>query len=204
VNGSTHQLDGWLGMRDRSWGVRGGVAGVPVPGGAQARGSGGRGLHFWLTPQFQDSSYFIFYQEDEHGEQSYIDGGIMGGPLAGRRWTRLEHDVQFVDGTMVHASAEYRLHDDAGDVHELTSKLALPGIYLSGAGYGTTQGRHLGNHQEGERWDLVNAPAKVLNSYGLGADQLAVFECDGKQGYGIVEHAISPDHPRYKRTIATG
>jgi hypothetical protein len=190
------RVDGeFFGMRDHSWGVRE-IGGVPAPGGSGNMSMWG--LHLWLTAQFEDSSYFLFYDESREGEAIFLDGGIMGGPFDGRRWVAIEHDIETGAENMVHESSVLRLTDDCGEVHEMTSRKAMEGIYLSGAGYGSTHGVYYGDHEEGETWDLARDGGKI-KGFGSEGHQPTHYEVDGRKGFGIFEHIVSWRHPRYGR-----
>jgi hypothetical protein len=192
----TIDSDELIGCRDRSFGLRP-VGGVPMPAGA------GRpfGLHYWLNPQFEDSAYFVLYTESNHGEQLSIDGGIAGGKYDGRRFVALEHDMKMQDGIRVHREGIFRLTDDTGLVHELHTEAALPGVYLLGGGYFGSQGKPLGDHEEGEKYDVTSDDPAVLSRYlaDYGADQPALYTLPdtGEQGYGVLEFQVGPDHKKY-------
>lgn len=196
IGGKSFELDNFLGVRDRSWGVRP-LAGMPMP----ANSGSPYAMHFWFNAQFDDSTYFIFYVEDASGDVLKLEGGIAGGSRNGRSWTDLEYSLEFDEEIRTHVHGLLRATDDSGENHEIVIDRALPGIFLSGAGYGTTQGKFMGNHDEGERWDVVNAPASTLAQYGADGgiqDQLARFTLqDGTIGYGMMEYSFGPAYKRY-------
>jgi hypothetical protein len=184
------------GCRDRSFGLRP-VGGIPMPAGAQRP----FGLHYWLNPQFEDSAYFVLYTETNDGEQLSIDGGIAGGKFDGRRFVSLEHEMTLRDGIRVHEEGVFRLTDEAGDVHVLRTEAALPGVYLLGGGYFVSQGKPVGDLDEGEKYDVTSADPAVLSKYlaDWGADQPALYtlENTGEQAYGVLEFQVGPDHVKY-------
>jgi hypothetical protein len=184
------------GCRDRSFGLRP-VGGIPMPAGAPRP----FGLHFWLNPQFADSAYFVLYTETNDGAQISIDGGIAGGRFDGRRFVSLEHDMTFRDGIRVHRQGVFRLTDDAGDVHVLRTRAALPGVYLRGGGYFGLQGKPVGDRVEGDEYDVASDDPAVLRRYFAdgGADQPALYTIDdtGEQAYGVLEFQVGPDHVKY-------
>jgi hypothetical protein len=189
----------FLGMRDRSWGVRE-IGGVPAPGGSKAYGMWG--MHLWLTAQYEDCCYFVFYDEDQNGEPIFLEGGIMGGPCHGRSWSRLEHDWELMPGTRVHANGVLLLTDSEGLTHELRTERLADGIYLAGAGYGSTQGVHRGDHSEGEVWDLDRDGASIAGFAAEGDQPVRLSRSDGAVGYGVFEHMVASRHPRYGRRRA--
>jgi hypothetical protein len=186
----------FYGMRDRSWGVRE-IGGVPVPGGSKAYGMWG--MHVWLTAQFEDCCYFVFYDEGQDGKPIFLEGGIMGGPYDGRSWVALEHDWELVPGTRLHAKGTLRLTDSDALTHELVTERLADGIYVAGAGYGSTQGVYHGNHDEGEVWDL-DRDGSLIPGFGAESDQLVrLSRFDGAAGSGVLEHMVTSRHPRYGR-----
>lgn len=188
------------GCRDRSFGLRP-VGGIPMPAGA----SSPFGSHYWLNPQFEDSAYFVLYTETNEGEQISIDGGIRGGPYDGRRFVALEHEIKLRDGIRVHEEGVIRLTDEVGHVHELHTQAALPGVFLYGGGYFGTQGKPLGDHHEGEKYDVASTDPAVLATYlaDIGADQPAVYTLaeTGERGYGVLEINWSQGHQKYPANI---
>ncbi len=192
----TIESDDLVGCRDRSFGLRP-VGGIPMPAGA----SSPFGCHYWLNPQFEDSAYFVLYTESNDGDQLSIDGGIAGGKYDGRHFVALEHDLTLRDGIRVHREGVIRLTDDTGYVHELQTQAALPGLYLLGGGYFSTQGKPLGDHEEGEKFDVASEDPYVLSQYlaDFGADQPALYTLSetGEQGYGILEYQFGPNHKKY-------
>jgi hypothetical protein len=159
------------------------------------------GLHYWLNPQFEDSAFFVLYTETNDGRQLSIDGGIAGGKYDGRRFVSLEHDLSMRDGIRIHEKGVFRLTDDAGHVHELQTEAALPGVYLLGGGYFVSQGKPLGDHQEGDKYDVTSGDPAVLSQYlaDWGADQPALYTLaeTGEQAYGVLEFQLGPDHKKY-------
>jgi hypothetical protein len=198
IGGVTYSGSDLLGVRDRSWGVRP-LAGIPQPGNASIK----RALHFWWNPQFSDSAFFLYNNEDPDGGPMKLDGGIVGGRYDGRTWVAMDHSLTFDPGSQLFRGGEFTLTDDHGDQHRLTVEPALPGLYLLGGGYGgLSQGKFMGDHDEGEVWDLSAASDDELARYVNGGqsptDKPALFtKEDGEQGYGMAEYSIRPDYRRY-------
>ncbi len=196
------ESDDFSGCRDRSFGLRP-VGGVPLPAGAKVP----HGAHYWLNPQFVDSSYFVLYMETNSGEPLLIEGGIRGGKYDGRRFVALEHDLKLRDGIRIHREGTFRLTDDAGHVHELHTQAALPGLYLLGGGYFGSQGKPLGDLTEGDKYDVTSDDPKVLGQYlaDYGADQPGLFTLSetGEQGYGMLEYQSATTSKGIRRTVST-
>jgi hypothetical protein len=190
------ESDEFVGCRDRSFGLRP-VGGIPMPAGA----SSPFGSHYWLNPQFEDSAYFVLYTENNDGEKISIDGGIRGGKYDGRRFVALEHELTLREGIRVHREGVIRLTDDTGFVHELHTKAALPGLFLFGGGYFGQQGKPLGDHDEGEKYDVTSDDPSILSRYlaDIGSDQPALYTVaeTGEQGYGVLEVNWGLAHKKY-------
>jgi hypothetical protein len=198
VDGRSYDAGGqFAGARDRSWGVRP-LADFPMPGNSSRRPVQ---MHIWANPQFDDCAYFVYFHEGL--EEVALAGGIAGGPQDGRRWVALEHSFQHAPELREHVAGTITLTDDHGDKHVLRTSQLLPGIYLKGGGYNSTQGKYLGALETGEAWPIKGASVDELASYGADGglnDQLARF-CtdDGREGFGILETQIQDEHPRYPR-----
>jgi hypothetical protein len=196
IGDRTIESDELAGCRDRSFGLRP-VGGIPMPAGA------GRpfGAHYWLNPQFEDSAYFVLCTESDAGEQLSVHGGIAGGKYDGRSIVAMEHELTLREGIRIHREGVIRLTDDTGHVHELHTRAALAGVYLLGGGYFSKQGKPLGDHEEGDRYEVASEDRRVLSRYlaDFGADQPALYTLaeTGEQGYGVLEYQLGPDHKKY-------
>jgi hypothetical protein len=195
----------FVGCRDRSYGLRP-LGGLPTPG----NGPSPTAMHLWLNPQFEDSAWFVSYFDRPAGDSGSLHGGIRGGKYDGRTWISLEHELTLREGIRVHESGIVRLTDNTGHVHELRTRAALPGIYLLGAGYvqghpdprhgWSTQGKFMGDHQEGETYDVGSSSVDLLSQYraDFQADQPAYFStAEGEEGYGVMEYSFAPTYQRY-------
>ncbi|MGH3745676.1 MAG: hypothetical protein ACRDTP_12520 [Mycobacteriales bacterium] len=97
VDGRTTSVDGWVGQRDHSWGVR---------------DHGRCPLWLWLQIQLDDGFLGVWHWELESGAHVYTDGcwapadGSAPVPV-----TDLRHDLRWVDAGG--APAEYGLHGEA-------------------------------------------------------------------------------------------
>jgi hypothetical protein len=193
IGDRTFESDGFSGCRDRSFGLRP-VGGIPLPAGAAVP----HGAHFWLNPQFEDSSYFVLYMETNTGDPLLIEGGIRGGKYDGRRFTKMEHDLTLRSGTRIHEHGTVQLTDDLGHVHELHTEAALPGLYLRGGGYFSSQGKPVGDLAEGDTYDITSEDPEVLAPYlaNYGADQPAHYTLaeTGERGFGMLEYQFGHDY----------
>ena len=188
--------DRFYSHRDRSWGVRD-IARI----GRTGRETGGikRGLHIWAPIQFEDRCVFVYYQEDLDGKAAHLGGAVHY--ENGRRsapWVQIEHDIVVDPVTHIHRSGTLLLTDADGVRMEIQTEQLLPGIYLKGMGY-DSHGVYKGDFDiAGESWEVDAGPDK-MREFGESADQLARFSCNGEKGYGIFEHMVSRNHPRYRR-----
>jgi hypothetical protein len=176
IDGEEIDVTGWLGHRDRSWGVRG----------TRER----LGMHIWIGAQLPDRCVAVHYNEDRQGRPAHIDGALLpegGEPVPA---TGFAHDLTF-DARGEVVSGAFRVELATGEALELEARGLGRGIYMAAAGYGGWHGRDRGRaHVEHDRWVLDD-------SIDLGAldiallDKLCAFTCEGVTAAGIFELALT-------------
>jgi hypothetical protein len=175
VDGHRHDLTGWLGHRDRSWGLRG----------VQDR----LGMHMWLGAGFDGGMVAVHYNEDRNGRVAYCDGIVD--LIEGRRRlvTAVNHNLYLDSGDeLVGGTLELRLDDRSMVNVEVTP--SGRGVYMDGAGYGGWHGVRRGiDHVEHEVWSLDSMSPRTLGSALV--DKLCSFKVDGRDGRGVFELAVS-------------
>jgi len=83
VDGTVHRVEGWLGQRDRSWGVR---------------DHGRCPLWLWLQVQFDDGFLGVWHWERANGAPVFTDGCFAGADRSEPvPVTRLDHDLAWLD-----------------------------------------------------------------------------------------------------------
>ena len=191
--------DGWVGSRDRSWGIR--PVGDPEPPGRPVERVGS---HWWVwTPlRFEDFSLMVIAQEEHDGNRLMYEAVRLFPEQTGKPAEHLgypEFDITYRSGTR---------HPEHVTVHLGTRKSpvtveidTLGGIPLTvGCGYGGdpdwTHGQWKGaGWVEGATYDLTD-PAIAGRIPYAHVDHVARATLDGQTGYGIFEHAsIGPHAP---------
>jgi len=188
--------DRWVGVRDRSWGVRP-VGEQEPPGRSAAEGMQG----FWwvyMPLRFQSCALIVILQENPDGYRTLNDARRVWpeGRVEQLGWPRL--DITYRPGTRHPESARILLTDSAGkaltvEVETLTS---VP-LHM-GAGYGGdpdwSHGRWMGRGWSTSAVYDLNDPA-VAGRMPFGViDHVAKASLDGEEGWGLFEHATIGRH----------
>jgi hypothetical protein len=176
IDGTTQQIEGWYGQRDRSRGVR--------------TMSGGQGLHIWYQAQFEDRSVgFILVEDREHG-RLLLEGGVMhvDGPVD--TIVDVGHDLTF-DENLDLVGGRVNVTTESGATYAIDSDARAGGGYMAGAGYGGHHGKPVGrDHVEHDVYPLDGSVSPRTVDTSL-TDRLAAFTWDGKPGLGIFEFALT-------------
>jgi len=176
VNGVRTDVDGWVGQRDRSRGVR--------------TMSGGQGVHVWFQAQFVDRSIgFLLVEDRDHG-RLLLEGAVMhtdGGldPIVDVRHNlHFDEQLDLVDGTVEVVTAR-------GMTYLVDVDATARGGYMSGGGYGGQHGHPRGRaFVEYDVYPLDGSVNPKTVDTAL-TDRLARFSWDGNPGIGILEFAHS-------------
>lgn len=193
--------DSFYGHRDRSWGVRLYIGGIAPAG--RDPGGPGNGLRMWFPVQFRERCVFIWYRENNEGEQTHLSGAILyeDGRVSAP-WVKVDHDIKFDPVTRLHTSSVIEAITAEGEMVAMELCQLLPGIYMKGMGY-FRHGKYRGElHVEGEQWDL-NVPGEELVKCGLSSFQLVEVHSKGEVGYGVNDHTLGPKHHRYGTAVYT-
>ncbi len=192
VDGTSIDLDGLQGCRDRSWGQRGGAGPTAAPNAPQ---------FFWLwTPiNFPDGALHLDTNEYEDGSR-WHDGGFAAPLLAGdvEPWRQPVEQMRTVDhrlvlepGTRWLESAELDFTPWRGD--PFTVRLTpLARFQMSGVGYGHAKFRH-GNWVgeavvETERKALADYDPTELGNFHV--QHIVKAEVGDRVGVGVAELII--------------
>ncbi|MBE9500980.1 MAG: hypothetical protein IMY87_00930, partial [Chloroflexi bacterium] len=145
--GQQFNADGFLGPRDRSWGIR-------RPGGFAALE-----IYFWLQAQFSSSYLTLTYAEMLDGAIRLAIGGILSDDGTAVPFVEASHRIEFVPGFRSYNKVEMLLKDANGKEWRVIAKPISPESYMSGCGYDDRHGLDRGPfHVEGERWEDVSQP----------------------------------------------
>jgi hypothetical protein len=170
------RIDGWLGARDRSWGVR--------------RTRERLGMHLWLLAQLEDRCVTVHYNEHRDGSPQHCDGAVLGDDGSTARIMSVAHHL-LLDGDGELLEGSFELRTASGETLELGCKSTHRGLYMAGAGYGGWHGKHRDRgHLEVERWPLDGTLNPKTLSLGL-TDKACQFDGPAGTGGGIVELALS-------------
>lgn len=195
----TLAVDGWLGTKDRSWGIRG--VGEPDPAGAP--GPGRRGAFFLWAPLFWDDhvSHAVFFDGPE-GEPLVREG--LTAPLfrdredippataaTETRMLTARHRITYHPGTRLAARAELDLVPLEGPVRTITFEPMLR-FQMKGLGYGHPTWKQ-GNWQGelatfGESFDP--AELDLLRPENIHVQQICKVSDGERTGVGALEQIV--------------
>jgi hypothetical protein len=196
VDGQTHQVEEWVGTRDRSWGIR------PV-GEADAGGRPPTDANpgfWWLYVQlrFDDFAVVIIAQERVDGFRTHNDAVRVwpDGRVEQLGWPAVS--IEYRSGTRYPIGATLRCTAQDGasvviEVETLTSVALNVGAGYNGDpdwGHGQWRGEKFA---EGAVYDLTD-PAVAGRMAFSAVDHVARATCDGALGWGLFEHASFGRH----------
>ncbi|HET6509943.1 MAG TPA: hypothetical protein VFG42_24330 [Baekduia sp.] len=190
VDGVVHDVAGWWGMRDRSWGVR--------------RTQERLGLHLWGGAQLEDRCIAVLYNEGRDGRPVHVDGAVLPeGGGAPEPIVAVEHDLR-TDARGEFTDGRVRARLATGEAIDVDWAALAPGIYMAPAGYGGWHGQDRGAlHVEHERMAL--GESVVLRDMSLAlTDKLCSCRVGEEAGTGIFELAISRSRSYTYRPTLTG
>jgi hypothetical protein len=186
---------GWVGMRDRSWGLR--PVGEAEPSGRPA--SPPFEGFWWVYSQlrFDDYAIVLMAQEEADGHRVHNDAARVwaDGRVEQLGWPEIE--IRYRTGTRQPERAT--LHMRAGRKAVVVEVETLTNIALHvGGGYGSDpDGRHGEWHGPawvmGKRYDLSDPEIAARIPLGV-IDHACRAWCDGAEGWGVFEHGTVGRH----------
>ncbi|KXX56007.1 DUF7064 domain-containing protein [Rhodococcus sp. LB1] len=176
LDGTTTDVGGWYGLRDRSRGVR--------------TMSGGQGLHIWYQAQFPDRTFGFLLVEDRDGGRILLEGAVMHDDGRLDDITDVRHDLAFTAGNDL-ASGAVEVVTTGGATYRVDADASAGGGYMAGGGYGGHHGKVRGrDHEDFDVYPLDGTVGpKTLDS--ALTDRCCTFEWNEETGYGIFEFALS-------------
>lgn len=175
VDGATQSVDGWYGQRDRSRGVR--------------TMRGGQGLHLWCQAQFNDKSIGFLLVENRDGARILLEGAVLTESGGIDHVVDAQHRLIFNDLDLVGGAIE--VVTKSGGSYAIEADASAGGGYMAGAGYGGHHGKAKGkNHLEHDIYPLDGSVNQRSLDTSL-TDRLTRFKCNGENGFGIFEFALS-------------
>lgn len=183
IDGEEISVDGFLGGRDRTFGVR--VADQ---------------IDFWVWFEgvFEDRAIEAWVWESSDGTVQYVDGGITfdDGSLS-KRFVRFEHDVQFDGDRKRPTHADIVFVDEDGERYGVTARsrdLDVAVYYGRGVSRRQTSDGLTFTTWNGNDPDDLQA----VESRAVSMDQLMHLEMDDMHGLGIFELLVfGQGYPRY-------
>jgi hypothetical protein len=196
VDGQTHQVEKWVGTRDRSWGIR------PVgeaDAGARPPADANPGFWWLYVPlRFDDFAVVIIAQERVDGFRTHNDAVRVwpDGRVEQLGWPAVS--IEYRSGTRYPIGATLRCTAQDGasvviEVETLTSVALNVGAGYNGDpdwGHGQWRGEKFA---EGAVYDLTD-PAVAGRMAFSAVDHVARATCDGALGWGLFEHASFGRH----------
>lgn len=210
IGGETIELNRYVGVRDRTWGVR------------------GKGLmrhveaYFWIMGHFEDCvlNFTFFHVPVDGNDYKLEDGAVMYDDGRVVRLVNVRHNFHFDEdttsqgSTRVWSQAEWEFTDEHGKVWTLEAKGIHAPFYNAGQGYDDRHGLDRGPLLvEGETWDFNrNSTLDTLRRDRSGdddrwhfdiQDRLADLSLNGQKGVGLVNNVCGPREGwRYNPTLA--
>jgi hypothetical protein len=203
-DGKHAEIDGWLGQRDHSWGVR---AEMRTDETSPPLTFYPPFFYCWTTAQFKDRGLHIFFKERAPGDKIYLSGEEvfgLGSKASGRhQLVDVRHEAQWYDDPhgQSMASARFDLTFADGSSRPVTVRTLPTKYYLKGGLYGGLDGWFHGDDKgrlftAHDTWDLrdaaVRARVRTL------ADQVIEVRDGDEVGYGIIEYGVGKGFGLYE------
>ena len=202
LDGRRESIDGFMGTRDRSWGVR--PVGArdsqdTIPPAPQ------QFFWLWSPTSFEDGSLFFHTNDDEYGRpwnRRAVWSPDGSGEEGQVHFEAAEAKVNFRQGTRHAASAVVTLTDDKGAISTVTFEPSYE-FFMLGLGYGHPKWSHGLAHGEltVEREDMKLSEVDVRLPWHLHVQALSDVTWRGadggeRRGRGVLEQlAIGPHAP---------
>jgi len=179
IDGEEISLDGFVGGRDRTFGIR---ASEEVD------------FWLWFEAVFEDRAIEAWVWESSDGTVQYVDGGFTfdDGRLS-KRFVAFQHNVIFEGDRKRPLRADIVFVDEDGETFRVTADAKCSHVNANyGAGLSLRRAR---NGLSYYSWNS-NDPADLaeVESNAVSIDQLMEFEMNGMVGHGIFEILARGDH----------
>jgi hypothetical protein len=183
-------VDGFLGVRDRSWGVRGpGLLGIID-------------VWFWIHAHFSDFTLSFMYLDILGDTRKLRQGAILKNDGSVIPIVNIRQHVDFLPESKAYSKITMLIEDTQGKERHLTVKPISPPVYLAGAGYDDRHGLDRGPfHVEGEEWDVFQVANSEPSRF-IYSQHVAEFQFDQDAGIGNIESSFGlPEDWQYKPTL---
>lgn len=204
-NGQRTSVDGWLGQRDHSWGVR---AEMRTDESSPPTTFYPPFFFCWATAQFKDRGLHIFFKERAPGDKIYLSGEEVfacGTRASGRhQLVDVRHEAVWHDDPLGQsmASAQMHLRFADGSERPVSIRVLPTKYYLKGGLYGGLDGWFQGDDKGNalfsahEAWDLTDAATR--RKVRTLADQVIEVRDGDDIGYGIIEYGVGKGFKDYE------
>ncbi|MGH7805793.1 MAG: hypothetical protein ACREQJ_15710 [Candidatus Binatia bacterium] len=188
IDGQRHEItpDSWLGLRDRSWGIRPGAGHVPNDEAPSATA----GKHDWVLARVGDSAAFYFLGGGGGRPPVFLGAGVVG-PKGAENVVSVERTLDWdPDGRFRGSHAV--LATESGRKLELSAAAPRSTLYLRAGLYGGLDGKVQGQRRgplvvEADEWRLDDRDL-LAERTGLN-DHVCEFRSTLGSGFGIYEVA---------------
>jgi hypothetical protein len=193
VGGEEISVDGFLGGRDRTFGVR---------------MSDEIDFWIWLAIQFEDCSLEAYVFESRDGTVNYLDGGVtFEDGRHSHRFVSVEHDLRFDGARKRPASGSIVFTDTTGARYALEATADHQHV-TAHYGLGPAK-RRLDGSLAWYAWDGHDAAAlDEIDQGTMSLDQLMRVRMGDREGHGIVELFAMGDlyerYPNWRKVDARG
>lgn len=176
IDGAAHDVSGWFGLRDRSWGVR--------------RTRERLGMHLWGGAQLPDRCVFFLYNEGRDGEPVHVDGAVLRADTDTERIVSIAHDLRLdPQGELTEGLILARL--ESGEEVPIEWSSLGRGVFMAPAGYDGWHGQDRGDrHLEHDRSPLDGSVSVNDMPIAL-VDKGCSCRVGDDTGSGVFELAIS-------------
>lgn len=204
-DGRTVDVNGWLGQRDHSWGVR---AEMRTDETAPPLTYYPPFFYCWMTAQFPSGrGLHIFFKERAPGDKIYLSGEevfrVTERVSSRNQLADVTHECTWHDDPLGQSLKEATFHLRFPDgrhrpihLHTLPVRYFLKGgLYggLNGWFHGDDKGREL--YSENECWDLTDpATRRIARTL---ADQIIEVRDGDEVGWGIIEYGVGKGYAQY-------
>ncbi len=203
-DGRRLEIEGWLGQRDHSWGVR---SEMRTDETAPPLTFYPPFFYCWTTAQFRDRGLHVFFKERAPGDKIYLSGEEVFAAServsSRHQLVDVRHEVQWQDDPHGQSLKEAVFHLRFADGRERPIHIrTLPTRYfLKGGLYGGLNGWFHGDdkgkapYTEHESWDLSDPSIRRVTR--TLADQVIEVRDGDDIGWGIIEYGVGKGYALY-------
>ncbi len=202
-DGRRVSVDGWLGQRDHSWGVR---AEMRTDETSPPLTFYPPFFYCWTTAQFKDRGLHVFFKERAPGDKIYLSGeevfGVGSRASSRSHLTDVSHACDWSDDPLGQSmkSATFELTFADGRKRPISIRVLPAKYYLKGGLYGGLDGWFHGDDKgklfaAHDVWDLTDAATR--RRVRTLADQVIEVRDGDDVGYGIIEYGVGKGFAQY-------